>query len=140
MGGMIHLTGSGRTQDDAWYYDTLLLRYYSTYTWGGAPNFARHWGVNPDTGTGIKRAYMVVIYQNAQQALSDWNYIKSTFSKGDIIQTKTSVVNHTMILHDTVNMLYAQHTSNQVNVSLYNKLVENANSGSETGFIFYKIK
>ena len=134
-GGMADKGGSStRTESTAWFYDTYLTLYYASYTWGGAPNFAQHWGHN-DKGVGNQRAYMTVFYPSAQHALNDWNYIESTFSAGDVIQIANDTgIYHTLIIHNTANMYYAQHTGNKKEQSL-RTLLENSNGK----FIFHKI-
>lgn len=68
-----------RTENGTWRYDTLLNKYYASYTWGGADNFAWHWGHDPN-GVGQQRAYMTVIYPNAQAALDDYdNFVFPNF-------------------------------------------------------------
>ena len=138
-GGMAYVTGD-RTKDTSWFYETKATLYYASYTWGGAANFARHWGHN-DKGVGNQRAYMTVIYENAEQAFLDWNYIKTTFMVGDVLQLANSNgVYHTMIIHDTTNMSYAQHTNNGKNAPLYDLLQLKINKGSNEKLIFHKIK
>lgn len=142
-GGMIFLgTNSTREEYTTWRYDTLLGKYYASYTWGGAANFAQHWGHDVN-GIGLQRSYRTIIYSNAKHALADWSYICSSLYAGDVIQLSTaSAASHTMILYDDENMLYAQHTNNYINMSLKALLERYAGDSSKDTiyFIFHVIK
>lgn len=148
-GGMIYLGNIlTRTENGTWRYDTLSNKYYASYTWGGADNFAWHWGHDPN-GVGQQRAYMTVIYPNAQAALDDYdNFVFPNFFDGDVVQTASSTgVSHTMIIHDQFeqtefynpDMYLAQHTNNRVEKSLYEMLTIYRNDPN-TMFIFHRIK
>lgn len=143
-GGMIYLgTSSTRTEDSTWRYDTLAWKYYASYTWGGADNFARHWG-HDDIGTGMQRAYMTIVYANARYALAEWSYIKSVMNNGDVIQlADSSGIYHTMILYNYSNenydMYYAQHTKNLINQSL-KELLQKHENDAHIKIIFHIMK
>ena len=136
---------SNRTQDTAWWYNDILgTIYYATYTWGGAPNFARHWGRDYD-GNGLQRGYQTIIYESPQEVLKDWTFITNNINEGDVIQVTRPgelSVSHAMIVHDVTDtnpkdVLFAQHTGPARNVSLREKL---QSDWSGRKIIFHRIK
>lgn len=140
-GGLPYIHDGERTSDEAWYYNDLLgVTYASTYTWGGAENFSRHWGHNY-SGAGLQRAYKTFVYDSFNDAFNDWNFIFSNVSAGDIVQFVKSdgTVGHSMIIHQktTTDLLRAQHTPNKKGESLYDCLEDN-NTGY-TGVIIHVI-
>ena len=143
-GGLNEITNYGRTDDRQWRYGELLGKYYASYTWGGAENFARHWGHNGE-GVGNQRAYLTIVYPNAQTALNDWGFIYGNMYNGDIIQlyNPTDKVHHSMVIHTalingTSDMLYAQHTGGGKDKSVQDLLTRYLNNSSEK-FIFHRI-
>ena len=140
-GGMIYL-GNTKESNASWYYSTTLGLYQAAYPWGGAPNFYKHWG-HDDSNIATQRSYITVVYDSLQDALYDWTYIKNTFSRGDVIQLIYSDgIGHTMILYNTSEMLYAQHSSNKIEQSLESKLQSwlNDSDSDVVGIILHRIK
>ena len=117
-GGIEPLYGDGRTEDNAWYYSTLLGEYYSSYTWGGAENFARHFGHN-GKGEGNQRCYMTFKFDNKEIAKKYFNFIVRISNDGDIVQYFDSTeVWHSMIIVDidktNNSIIHAQHSNNAI--------------------------
>lgn len=156
-GGMIYL---GSVLDDEninnWKYSTLYVyhstafysgwyHYFATNTWGSASYFAKHWGIDlNNTNVGLKRGYKVIVYENAADALADWDYLYQSLNKGDVFQTASNnSPAHSMIVYDKFNnsIQYAQHTCNdgQNHWILENKLQE-FSSVSGLKWLFYIMK
>ena len=144
-GGMETVNIGGRESNRSWYYDTLVGRYYSSYTWGAADHFVLHWGHDP-SGNGQQRAYKTIIYPTIQMAFEDWDYIYQTLYLGDVLQTfnATQGVHHSMIVSKKTSsqvgtdIQYAQHTENKTD-SLHDYLTSNRYNTTE-GLILHIIK
>jgi hypothetical protein len=137
-GGMNELSGV-KQLDSSWYYSASNSGtvYNASSTWGGADNFARHWGHDLN-GKGRQRAYKTIKYLRPNIALSDWNYIVEMLSAGDIIQfdyDNNNELNHSMIVYSvnklTKTVMFAQHDgSPSPHYSLKTKL-EDYNSNQD---------
>ena len=137
---------STREQMSSWFYDTKLTFYYSSYTWGGATSFAKHWGRTP-TEDGNQRAYMTIVYEDFWDVMFDWDYLIDTLEPGDVIQYSYNNVDlgHSVIITDVDTeeeiILYAQHSSNTKDVNFYEKMVDKmVEEGLIYGVVIHKIK
>lgn len=153
-GGMTEwVYNNDRTSDRSWYYGTALLgtKYYASYTWGGANNFARHWG--KFNGVGVQRAYKTVEYPNAAAMLRDWDNAYENMYNGDIVQfepaSTNNTIGHSVIINNAFavnniynvkDVLYAQHTDPNINASLYAKLEFYKSSNDNRRIIIHRMK
>lgn len=146
-GNMAYIGGeSTREQMSSWFYDTKLTFYYSSYTWGGATSFAKHWGQTP-TETGNQRAYMTIVYEDFWDVMFDWDYLIDTLEPGDVIQYSydNKDLNHSVIITDVDTeedvILYAQHTDNKKDVNFYERMEEKiVNDNEMWGVVIHKIR
>ncbi len=142
-GGMAYVDGN-RKATTTWYYDTLLGKYYASYTWGSATYFCKHWDKTP-TGEGNQRAYKTIVYGDPADVLYDWDCIVNNIQKGDIIQfsNDSETIDHTVIVQsvykNTKQILYAQHTSNMSDIDLQNRLLEMLVDGYSPCIIIHQI-
>jgi len=146
-GGMAFKQGD-RTANDVWFYDEVLAIYAASYTWGGAHNFALHWG--HIGGEGLQNAYMTIEFVNAQAVLDNWSIFYNNAYNGDIIQLvdENNHVFHSMVIHNQSvphssgenDVLYAQHTDNKKNESFYGKMIDYRNQNKSYKILLHRIK
>ena len=141
-GGLAYVNGN-KTSDASWYYSSFLGSYDSSHTWGGAENFARHWGHN-NRRTGRQRAYQTIVYANAKTALADWPRLYNLLKPGDIIQmANSSVVHHSMIICEKYaypsDLKYVQHQPSKPPQFVKGDLLTNYINNENEMIIFHLI-
>ena len=131
---------------DYWFYNTSTNR---STSWTGTEEFRRHWGNS--NGYGRKRAYQIKILPVWYAVENFKTQVYDFLKEGDIVQHVNAYSStygrdasyHSQIVHDRTSangiydILLAQHTSNDYNISLYNYLFYNC--PKENWIILYKI-
>lgn len=148
--GLPYVIDGDYTDDISWYYDSLGPEYLASRTWGGAANFARHWGTIKETG--LQKAYKTIEFDSAAATLADWTYAWWNLYDGDIVQLvnhNTDEAHHSMIIDNdaTTNythninddVTFAEHSNNNSGISLYQTLQDMVAAGNTDKIIIYRI-
>lgn len=152
-GGLPYINNGNRTDNVSWYYDVLYTAgpiYYASYTWGGAANFARHWGTIK--GTGLQNAYKTIEFDSAAAALNDWHYLWWNLYDGDVVQLvdrNAEEAHHSMIIDNYVatnqayninDVTFAEHSHNNSGKSLYQTLQDMVATDDNDKIIIHRIR
>lgn len=106
-------------------------------------------GGHNEQGVGLQRGYLTVIYSSLESAYNDWDSIYRSLKDGDVIQVfSSSGIFHSMIIqkagvktmYNNNDILYAQHSDNGKNISLFWWLKTKKSSNPEWGIVFHRIK
>ncbi|WP_373899389.1 amidase domain-containing protein [Haloimpatiens sp. FM7315] len=144
--GGLKMEGNNWKSSDSWFCNTNNYKELKkvSLTFRSADYFLKYWGNYK--GSGQNTAYYFFLLK-PQEFIINFNQIYNMLEIGDVIQYGNPKPYHSQIVHNKIfnpligkhDLYMAQHSSNKLNISLYNYVIQLLKK--ENPFIFiYKIK